>query len=360
VSTSLVVVAAGLLAGTWLLAKLRGPRPAAPGAAAAVTVVVPARNEAVLLPTLLASLREQALPPARVIVVDDGSSDATAAIAAGAGVEVVDAGPLPDGWTGKARACWIGAQLASTELLVFLDADTYLAPDGLERLVAEHGTSRGLLSVQPYHETQRAYEQLSLYFNVVAMMGAGTFTPMVRSRPVAFGPCLVCHRDDYVAVGGHRAVRDEIVEDIALARRFEEHGLPVRVLAGRDTVRFRMYPGGFRQLAEGWTKNFGAGARLSRRSDLLLTVLWVAATGSAALDLLVRRDGASAAVYSIVALHLGWMARRVGNFRWWAILVYPVALTCFLGVFARSLLHTYVRGTVAWRGRRIPTRNRAA
>lgn len=354
-------MALGLAAGAWSLARVRGPRPASrPGRpAGAVTVIVPSRDEARALPVLLGSLRSQTLEPARVIVVDDGSSDGTAAVAARLGAEVVAAGPLPAGWTGKAHACWVGARLARTDLLVFLDADTALARDGIERLVAEHARTGGLLSVQPYHTTVRPYEQLSLYFNVVAAMGVGAFGPRERAGVAAFGPCVVCRRADYEAVGGHRAVRGEVVEDVALARRFHAHGYPVRLLAGRGTVRFRMYPGGFRQLVEGWTKNFGAGARLTRVPDLVRSVLWVTATGSGAIELVTRRDLTAVSLYAACAGSVAWSARKLGDFRWWVIASYPLALACFLAVFARSLWHTYVRGSVEWRGRRIPTRGHA-
>ena len=67
-------------------------------------------------------------------------------------------------------------------------------------------------------------------------------------------------RSDYELVGGHESVGGEIVEDMALARRYAEHDRAVTVLTGGTELRFRMYPSGFRTLVEGWTKNFATGA----------------------------------------------------------------------------------------------------
>src|SRR5205814_44671 len=146
-----------------------------------------ARNEASTLPLLLASLRPELVPGDQLIVIDDESTDDTADVAARGGAVVVSAPPLPEGWTGKAWACATGARIATGDTLVFLDADVIVAPGGLHRVLAAH--HGGLLSVQPFHETVRPYERLSLFFNVVAMMGTDAFTPLgTRPQPSgAFG-----------------------------------------------------------------------------------------------------------------------------------------------------------------------------
>lgn len=381
-------------AGTWLLWRV-GTCTAAAGAgdadrAGGAMVVVPARDEEDNLPRLLASLAAQDPPAAEVIVVDDGSADATAAVARRAGARVMTAGPLPEGWTGKSRACAKGAEAAGAHLgairsdmrtgsranpvgggdgggdggggggatgtLVFLDADTALEPGGLSRLIDEHGRRGGLFSVQPFHVTERAYESLSAFFNLVSMMGVGAFTPRPAPRPTAaFGPCLVCSAADYAATGGHAHpdVRGQVVEDVALARRFTEEGLAVSVLGGRGTVNFRMYAGGIGQLVEGWTKNFASGASSTPPLTIVAISLWLSGCISAAWALPAP---AATAVYLAYAGQLGWMLRRIGRFGWWAPLLYPVLLAFFLVVFVRSLMLTHLRGEVRWRGRTISTR----
>jgi len=103
-----------------------------------VSVLIPARNEALTLPQLLAALADQSLQPLEVIVIDDHSSDDTAAIAPAAGVTVLASEPLPQGWCGKTWALQQGANRSQGELLVFLDADTEPSPTFLAHLVANH------------------------------------------------------------------------------------------------------------------------------------------------------------------------------------------------------------------------------
>ncbi len=132
--------------------------------------------------------------------------------------------------------------------------------------------------MQPYHVTERAYEELSAHCNIVAMMGSGAFSPITPTAArVAFGACILTTAIDYQRVGGHAAVRGEIVEDVALAQRYRAAALPVTCLAGGDTVRFRMYPDGFAQVVDGWSKNMAAGAARTDRIAAAATVLWVSA-----------------------------------------------------------------------------------
>lgn len=356
----LAVLALGWPAGLWLLWSLPRPRPAAPSGdpARRISVVVPARDEAASLPALLDALA--GTDGAQVVVVDDHSTDGTAAVAAASGAIVVAAPPLPAGWTGKCWACWTGAGATTGDTLVFLDADTEPAPGGLDRILAEHRRRGGLVSVQPYHRTERPYEALSAYFNVVPWMGLGAATPTAgrRSPPGAFGPCLVTARADYERTGGHEAVRGEVVEDVALAARYRDAGLPVTALAGKGTVAFRMYRGGIAQLVEGWTKNMAGGAAASRPGALALAVLWIAGGIVATIGPVVDPGPAAVAAYGAYAAQLAWMLARLGRFPWWTAVVFPVPLAFFLAVFTRSLVRTHLRGEVRWRGRTIPTRTR--
>ena len=145
-----------------------------PSRAATVSIIVPARNEAVALPTLLDSVGRLDRAPHEVIVVDDGSTDATAAVAAAHGAAVIHSSAPPSGWLGKPWACRTGAGAATGTHLLFLDADTWLAPPALTALLDEHAGRGGLLSVQPHHVTKEAYEGLSAYCSAVAVMGTGS------------------------------------------------------------------------------------------------------------------------------------------------------------------------------------------
>jgi 4,4'-diaponeurosporenoate glycosyltransferase len=313
----------------------------------APAIVIPARDEADNLQRLLPSLAGSA---ADVVVVDDGSTDATAAVARDLGATVVDPGEPPPGWTGKAWACAAGAAATTAGRLVFLDADVVLDAGGLERILAEHDAVGGLLSVQPWHAVEQPYEHLSAFFNLVGMLSVDAFTLLGRRlRPTgAFGPCLVIDRARYVAAGGHgaEAVQGAVLDDVALARAVQRNGDPVTVLGGRGSIRFRMYPDGLHQLVEGWTKNIAGGAAGTRPLTLLLVVVWVGFLLTAPWH---------PALYALAVVQLVVLLRRIGRFSALTALVYPIPLAFFLAVFARSLVLTALRREVGWRGRRVRT-----
>jgi 4,4'-diaponeurosporenoate glycosyltransferase len=363
------------------------PRPASPAPAQrprSVSVVVPARDEEQTLPLLLDSVRAQGVAVTEVIVVDDASQDATAEVARTGGARVLPAGTPPPGWTGKAWACHVGADAATSDLLLFLDADTVLAPGALAGLLDAHAHRGGLVSVQPHHVVVRPYEQLSAYFNVVAVMASGAFTRSAGtarpphpgdSPPMAFGPCLLTSRADHSTAGGHAAVCADILDDAALAAAYHRAGLPVWCAVGGDAVRMRSYPGGLRQLAAGWTKNIASGASAAAPSASVATVAWISAHHAVAVGALASLAtfstglGASLVVgspllwalaYVGVAVQLRWVLRRTGSFRWWAWALFPVTLLAFDLVFARSLALTVVRRSVPWRGREVSLADRGS
>jgi 4,4'-diaponeurosporenoate glycosyltransferase len=378
---TLVLLIVGGLAGAGLGWRRRtlDAVPADRPSLATVTVLIPARDEERRLPRLLASLAAQGEPVAEVIVVDDGSIDRTAEVAAAGGARVVTAPPPPAGWAGKPWACRQGVDASRGSVLVFLDADTWLAPDGLARLVAAHDdlAPNGLLSVQPHHHVERVYEQLSLFPNVVAILASGMWLPTplrprraegarpslsstrtagVRERRrgvVAFGPCLVTRREALAAVGGFGAVRGDVLEDLALAAAYQRSGRPVAARSGGGTVGFRMYPDGLGQLVEGWTKNLAGGAGRAPLLPTVGVVLWVAALAALSVEAMLRPSVWVALAWALGVGQIWWLARRAGTFSPWAALLFPIPLWAFVALFLRSAWHRVVRRRVRWRGRAI-------
>ena len=365
-----VVLLAAAGSARWLLGDLRAvPRGGVRRIGAAeVSVVIPARDEETTLPALLGSLRRLTVPVRDIVVVDDGSQDATATVARSAAAVVLTAPARPPGWTGKAWACHVGARATSGDLLLFLDADTVLAPDALDGLLELYERHRGLVSVQPFHDVVRPYEQLSSYFNAVAVLASDAFARRSGTRSMAFGPCLLTSRADYERIGGHAAVRGEILDDVQLAAAYHRAGLPVRCAVGGRSIRMRSYPGGMRQLADGWTKNVASGAAAAAPLAALGAVLWVSAhhavaVGAAlALAEAVTGRGASltyghpglwAVAWGGAAWQLRSILRSVGSFRWWTWVLFPAPLLAFDVIFTRSAALTVVRRSVHWRGREV-------
>jgi 4,4'-diaponeurosporenoate glycosyltransferase len=167
-----------------------------------------------------------------------------------------------------------------------------------------------------------------------------------------FGPLLLVDRASYRRVGGHAAVRDRILENYWLAGQFRAAGIPVRSAIGKGVFSFRMYPNGWRELVDGWTKGFASGAGQTPRGTLFLVVAWM--TGLMQPGILWLAEGnwfQSGALYLLGAAQVAWFSRLAGSFRWSTALFYPVPLAFFFAVFARSALRS--GRTVQWKGRAI-------
>jgi glycosyltransferase involved in cell wall biosynthesis len=224
-----------------------------------VSIIVPARNEEASLGDCLQSLTTQTGVSYEIIVVDDGSTDRTREIAESfAGVRVISAGPLPAGWTGKNNALVAGTREASGRWLLFTDADTVHLLGSVARALAEAKENKAeMLSYSP--------EQIAVTFWEMAVLPV-VFAELARQYPprkvcdpasplaAANGQYILIRRETYDAVGGHTAIADNLLEDVALARAVKGTGRSLRFRYAQDAVRTRMYRS-FRQLREGWTKN---------------------------------------------------------------------------------------------------------
>jgi 4,4'-diaponeurosporenoate glycosyltransferase len=247
--------------------------------------------------------------------------------------------PLPDGWRGKAWACHNAARAATGDVLLFLDADTWLEPGALPFLRGR--LSHGALSVGPFHHVPDAYEQLSAFFNLLMVSGT------VPTR--LFGQMLMIDRSSYNRVGGHEAVRGHTLENFHLAGRLSEAGVPVRSMAGRGLLTFRMYPGGPGDLCRGWVKGFASGAAGTPPGLLLASIAWLVGMTLAVIGLAMTWLAVPA--YALYATQTMLLLRAVGSFRWYTSVLYPVPLVFFYVVFTLSVLR---RGrTVTWKGRSL-------
>lgn len=320
-----------------------------------VTVIVPARNEACNLPGLLEALNASRPPPAEILVVDDASTDETAAIARQHGAQVLAAGELPQGWRGKAWACHQGALQAGQEVLCFMDADTRPAPQGLAVAWQVAHARKAAVSIAAHQLAVRAYENLSAFFVLAMTGGVGCFASLgSRVRKGLFGPFLLVDRQAYQTAGGHAAVKAEVLEHFFMADRFREHGINTLVLPGRGLLTIRMYPGGMDDLIRGWRKAFADGAGGTDSLLLGLTVMWFSG------GLIAFFAALAAGTHLPAVTALGWYAlyaasyalalRRSGSFAWWSWLLYPIPLVFFLLVFSGCIGGSSPAG---WKGRQL-------
>lgn len=322
-----------------------------------VTVVIPARNEAQNLRPLLQSLQASSARPAAVLVVDDDSVDATAAIATAGGATVLTAGQKPSDWKGKPWACWQGAQHAATPLLLFLDADTRLLPDGLARMRGMFGAASQpkALSVLPYHVTLAVYEQLSLFFNILVATGAGGFSGFDGTHGL-FGQSMLIQRDLYFRAGGHAAVRQHVLENFHFAERVRQAEGTVETARGTGVLAMRMFPDGLQSLWVSWMKGFANGAGATQPRTMLLSILWLTGAATAFTALLLGSNvvrTAAAVLYLLNAAQIGFLARKVGTFRWYTALAYAVPLVFYFVLFGLSAARSRTKTTVLWKGRPV-------
>lgn len=236
-----------------------------------LSVIIPARDEAHNIERCLGSALRTTYANVEIIVVDDHSSDGTGdivrrMIAHDARARVTPPPPLPAGWFGKQWACAHGASLATGDVLLFTDADTWHAPDLYARSVsAMFARGADLLTVFGRQEAVSFWEmagQPTVFFGLVALTG-GT-EPMSQTRDArrkaANGQCILVRRDAYDVVGGHEAVRGYVVEDVMMARRVAEAGRAVHAVMGVGQLSTRMYRG-LGDFIQGWRKNIWAGGK---------------------------------------------------------------------------------------------------
>jgi cellulose synthase/poly-beta-1,6-N-acetylglucosamine synthase-like glycosyltransferase len=275
----LVILIAGLalvFARAPRLAQLPAPEASASVAQAlagtSLTVVVPAYNEAANIAACLTSIlgSEDPCGDWRVLLVDDCSTDATVAIARQAAgacgaiaprFALLDAGPRPAGerWVGKNWACSFAMEQVQSEWVLFVDADVRLQPASLRRALAQASAEGAdLFSLAPRLSCGCLAEWLVQPI-MASLLGLGFPIEAANdpASPVAFaaGPFMLFRRSTYEAIGGHRALAAEVVEDLALARRLKQGGFRLRYLLGLDALELRMYSD-FASLWEGWTKNW--------------------------------------------------------------------------------------------------------
>jgi 4,4'-diaponeurosporenoate glycosyltransferase len=165
---------------------------------------------------------------------------------------------------------------------------------------------------------------------------------------------MLIERTAYQHVGGHKAVKGRILENFWLAEQLRALGVPLRCRSGRSVFAFRMYPQGWGELVDGWTKGFASGAGQTPLPILLLVIAWMIGLMTAPLGLaFAGKPLLWLAAYGLCVAQIAWLLRCVGTFRWSAALLYPVPLIFYFVVFTRSVLRSRNKQTVAWKGRQI-------
>ncbi len=230
-----------------------------------VSILVPARNEEGKIGRCLASLLNQNYPYFEIIVIDDRSTDNTAQVIQSFvdgdqhnRIKFVHGKDAPDGWIGKCNALAHAVTFASGDWFVFTDADTYHKPNSIRDAVyCAANDNADLVSFVPMQELGSFPEKLIMPLLLSSFLLGDPFHQVNDpecKRAYAYGQYIICRRDSYLAIGGHQSVRNEIVEDHALAGVFKKKGYKIQVADGKTVYSVRMYTD-LKSLWQGWTKN---------------------------------------------------------------------------------------------------------
>jgi chlorobactene glucosyltransferase len=341
--------------------------------APSLSVVVPARDEERTIERCVRSLLAQTLADVELIVVDDRSTDRTGAILADlaredARLRVVRGEPLPDGWVGKPWALAQGARAARGAWLLFTDADTWHAPHACASALAFARAHRAdALTLWTYQELGTWAERAVLPTLLgMVLLASGTVAqlndPADARHALANGQYVLVTRAAHDALGGFEALRGELVEDVAFARRLKAAGRFRLLLAdGRRLVRVRMYTSA-RALWNGFSKNMYAGAKGDLRAlsgaVVFLAMLSVVPAALAADGVARKRPGRALEALLCLASGVAVQAYGVGKtgiprgYGWYA----PLGYLMSAAIMVNSTLSVVTGRGVEWRGRRYTGR----
>jgi chlorobactene glucosyltransferase len=233
-----------------------------------VSICIPARNESAVIAATVRAWLEQDYPALEILLLDDHSDDGTAQIAQEAAqhdprFRIISGATLPPGWKGKNWACHQLSQHAGGEILVFTDADVRWQPGALSTVVSHFRRSHAdLLTIWPTQQTVTWGERLVVPLMALTIMA---YLPILAVHYIpwavfaaANGQCLIFNRAAYNKVGGHLAVKNNIVEDMGFAYQIKKQNMRLRMADGNGWIVTRMYRN-WQEARDGFAKNILGG-----------------------------------------------------------------------------------------------------
>jgi GT2 family glycosyltransferase len=347
-----------------------------------LTVVIPAHNEELMAANCARSVLASDYPSLELIFVLDRCTDGTRAVlepiaAADPRLRIVENSSCPTDWAGKCNAARVGADNARGELILFTDADTHFDPK-LLRASVQLLRSRALSMLSLFSAPTHKYWFEMVVQPVTSLMLLKLF-PMTRAnaargrRPFANGQFMLFERAAYQALGGHAAVKDDLLEDLAFARRMRRVKMEQGVAVSDGLLVVSMYDS-WKAFQTGWKRIYIESCRRNparmRKEALQLLVIVVAIpvirTASVVLAAIALLDGhpmdAGTRAFAVGALALGIAApiirlatlawiHRTASFPVWSALLFPGAAIAVARIFFDGARDLHARTPVRWGGR---------
>ncbi|MFP5345819.1 MAG: glycosyltransferase [Actinomycetes bacterium] len=339
---------------------LRVPPSEPPPVTEVVSVLLPVRDEADRVgPCLRSLLAQRGVDHLEILVLDDDSTDGTAGVVrrlttADPRVRLLTGAATAPGWLGKPFACHQLAAAATGSVLVFVDADVRLEPHAVAATVAQlRSTGLDLVSPYPRQLTESVAERLVqplLQWSWLTTLPLRTAErSSLPSLGAANGQLLAVDADAYRRAGGHEAVRDQVLDDLALLRAVKAAGGRGTVTDGTSLATCRMYSG-WAELRDGYAKSLWAafGSPAAAIATLVLLGLAYVVPPVAALA------GSRAGLVGYAAGVAGRVVtgRRTGAQVWPDAVAHPLSVAALAYLTARSFRGRR-RGTLRWKGRPV-------
>ncbi|UCE07297.1 MAG: glycosyltransferase [bacterium] len=336
-----------------------------------ISILVPARNEEKNIEKCLHSLVHQTYPNIEIIVYDDGSTDRTYDITRALAkkyhqIQIIKGKSLPAEWTGKNYACYQLSLKAKGKWLLFTDADTVHHPETMNAIINLAEQEKvDFVSMLPLIISQSWAEKL---FMPVIHFAYMTFIPLGlinkqndRRLAPAFGPFMLFRSRFYKKIGGHKAVKSEIVEDLEIAKVTKDNGGKIGFVDGSELVKVRFYEN-FQQMWRGFSKNsFGA----FEHSVPFLVITLILGFFLFIYPYLMLLDSYfynSISQFAILQVGLISTMRLVLAYRFkssfLSALLHPIGIGIGYMILMNSLYLWLAKGTVAWKERSYVTINK--
>jgi len=332
-----------------------------------ISVIMPARNEADTLEAALRKRCESEYPDLELIVVNDRSTDKTGEIAERIAatdprVHVVHIESLPEGWIGKIYAMHVGAQHARGEWLLFSDADVYVKPGTLKRVIAVCEEKRiDHMAVMPDLCPTRFLVDvtLSVFMRQICALGRPWKAEDPKSNDaVGAGAFNLVRRTAYDAIQGFESLRLTVADDVALGRVLKQSGARASALNGRGHVSVYFYRT-IQELAKGSERalftmfgNFSA-FKLIFTAILMLILELAPFIALFFIGLPLLQSAGIVLVGFVLTTSLA--ANFYLGRPWWTALFVPIAIVIMFVCMVRAAVLGKKRGGIIWRGTFYPT-----